>query len=99
MAKLGRRRYLEDALGLAEQNRSDHKGDRHYSCLAHYFHLNAGSAVEFCDPGRRAVCPILASHRGLRAHEIGILQLADFRDRDGMLFVRHGKRWIWKEHS
>ncbi len=92
MANLGRRRYVEDALGLAEQDRSDHKGDRHYSCLAHYFHLNAGGAVEFCDPDGGPFAQVLASHRGLRAHEIGILQLADFRDRDGMLFGRHGKR-------
>jgi len=55
MAKHGRRRYLEDGLALAEQSRSDHKGYRHYSCLAHYFHsiLTPEALPNFCDPGRR----------------------------------------------
>jgi integrase len=38
-------------------------------------------------------------HRGLRAHEVGLLQMADFRDRDGVLFVRRGKGSISREHS
>ncbi len=33
----------------------------------------------------------LTYHRGLRAHEPGLMMLADFRDRDGLLFVRRGK--------
>jgi integrase len=33
----------------------------------------------------------LVYHRGLRAHEVGLLQVSDFRDRDTMLFVRRGK--------
>jgi integrase len=41
----------------------------------------------------------LAYHRGLRAHEVGLLQLSDFRDRDGVLFVRRGKGSISREHS
>ncbi len=41
----------------------------------------------------------LVYHRGLRAHEVGLLQLADFRDRDGVLYVRRGKGSISREHS
>lgn len=41
----------------------------------------------------------LVYHRGLRAHEVGVLQLADFRQRDGVLFVRRGKGSISREHS
>lgn len=41
----------------------------------------------------------LAYHRGLRAHEVGLLELADFRDRDGVLYVRRGKGSISREHS
>lgn len=37
-------------------------------------------------------------HRGLRAHEVGILELSDFRDRDGVLFVRRGKGSVSREH-
>src|SRR5882672_11300762 len=33
----------------------------------------------------------LVYHRGLRIHEVRLLQLADFRDRDGLLFVHRGK--------
>lgn len=40
----------------------------------------------------------LVYHRGLRAHEVGLLQLADFRDRDGVLFVRRGKGSISREY-
>jgi site-specific recombinase XerD len=41
----------------------------------------------------------LVYHRGLRAHEIGLLQLADWRNRDGVLYVRRGKGSISREHS
>ena len=41
----------------------------------------------------------LAYHRGLRAHEVGLLQMSDFRDRDGVLFVHRGKGSISREHS
>lgn len=41
----------------------------------------------------------LAYHHGLRAHEIGMLQLRDFRDRDGVLFIYRGKGSISREHS
>lgn len=41
----------------------------------------------------------LVYHRGLRAHEVGLLELKDFRDRDGVLFVRRGKGSISREHS
>jgi len=37
--------------------------------------------------------------RGLRAHEVGLLQISDFRDRDGVLFVHRGKGSISREHS
>lgn len=40
----------------------------------------------------------LTYHRGLRAHEPGLLQLADFRDRDGVLYVRRGKGSISREY-
>lgn len=33
----------------------------------------------------------LVYHRGLRAHEVALLQASDFRDRDTMLYVRRGK--------
>jgi len=41
----------------------------------------------------------LVYHRGLRAHEVGLIQYADFRDRDGVLYVRRGKGSISREHS
>jgi integrase len=41
----------------------------------------------------------LAYHRGLRAHEVGLIQFSDFRDRDGVLYVRRGKGSISREHS
>jgi type 1 fimbriae regulatory protein FimB len=41
----------------------------------------------------------LAYHRGLRAHEVGLLQLADFRDRDGVLYVRRGKGSVSRDHT
>lgn len=40
----------------------------------------------------------LCYHRGLRAHEPGLLQLSDFRDRDGMLYVRRGKGSVSREY-
>jgi site-specific recombinase XerD len=39
----------------------------------------------------------LVYHRGLRAHEVGLFQLSDFRDRDGVLYVRRGKGSISRE--
>jgi type 1 fimbriae regulatory protein FimB len=41
----------------------------------------------------------LVYHRGLRAHEIGILELDDFRARDGVLYVKRGKGSISREYS
>jgi type 1 fimbriae regulatory protein FimB/type 1 fimbriae regulatory protein FimE len=41
----------------------------------------------------------LAYHRGLRAHEVGLLQMDDWRDRDGVLYVHRGKGSISREHS
>jgi type 1 fimbriae regulatory protein FimB len=41
----------------------------------------------------------LVYHRGLRAHEIGLIQYADFRERDGLLYVRRGKGSISREHA
>lgn len=41
----------------------------------------------------------LVYHRGMRAHEVGLLQLADWRERDGVIFVRRGKGSISREHS
>lgn len=41
----------------------------------------------------------LVYHRGLRAHEVGLLQYADYRERDGVLYVRRGKGSISREHS
>jgi integrase len=38
-------------------------------------------------------------HHGLRAHEIGLLQMADYRDRDGLLYIRRGKGSISREHK
>ena len=40
----------------------------------------------------------LVYHRGLRAHEVGLIQLSDFRDRDGLLYVHRGKGSISREH-
>ena len=33
----------------------------------------------------------LAFHRGLRAHEVGLIQYSDFKERDRLLFVQRGK--------
>jgi type 1 fimbriae regulatory protein FimB/type 1 fimbriae regulatory protein FimE len=41
----------------------------------------------------------LAYHRGLRAHEIGVIKYSDFRDRDGILFVYRGKGSIPRDHT
>ena len=41
----------------------------------------------------------LVYHRGLRAHEVALLEMRDFRDRDGVLFVHRGKGSISREHS
>jgi integrase len=41
----------------------------------------------------------LVYHRGLRAHEVGLINFGDFRDRDGVLYVRRGKGSISREHS
>lgn len=38
-------------------------------------------------------------HRGLRAHEVGLLQMSDFNSRDGVLYVRRGKGSICRQHS
>ena len=37
-------------------------------------------------------------HHGLRAHEVGLLQMSDYRDRDGLLYIRRGKGSISREH-
>jgi integrase len=41
----------------------------------------------------------LVYHHGLRAHEVALIQVSDFRDRDGVLYVRRGKGSISREHS
>jgi integrase len=41
----------------------------------------------------------LVYHRGLRAHEVALMQFSDFRERDGVLYVRRGKGSISREHS
>lgn len=38
-------------------------------------------------------------HRGLRAHEVGLLEMADYRDRDGILYVKRGKGSVCREHK
>ncbi len=40
----------------------------------------------------------LVYHRGLRVHEVRLLQLSDFRDRDGLLYVHRGKGSISRQH-
>jgi integrase len=40
----------------------------------------------------------LMLHRGLRASEPGLLQLSDWNDRDGLLYVRRGKNSICQEY-
>lgn len=40
----------------------------------------------------------LTYHRGLRAHEVGLLEMADYRDRDGILYVTRGKGSVSREH-
>jgi type 1 fimbriae regulatory protein FimB len=41
----------------------------------------------------------LAYHHGLRANEVGLLQLSDYRDRDGLLYIRRGKGSVSREHK
>ena len=40
----------------------------------------------------------LAYQRGLRAHEVGLLQLSDWNERDGLLHVRRGKGSISRDY-
>lgn len=40
----------------------------------------------------------LAFQRGLRAHEVGLLQLSDWNERDGLLHVRRGKGSISRDY-
>jgi type 1 fimbriae regulatory protein FimB len=49
-------------------------------------------------PRDRAIFRV-ALHRGLRAHEVGLLQLSDFRIADRTLFVRRGKGSISREYE
>ena len=37
-------------------------------------------------------------HHGLRAHEVGLLEMSNYRDRDGLLYIRRGKGSISREH-
>jgi integrase len=37
-------------------------------------------------------------HRGLRAHEIGLIQFADWKERDTLLYIRRGKGSISRAH-
>ena len=37
-------------------------------------------------------------HHGLRAHEVGLLEMSSYRDRDGLLYIRRGKGSISREH-
>jgi integrase len=48
-------------------------------------------------PRERAVFRIVY-HRGLRAHEPGLLQLSDWNERDGLLFIRRGKNSISRDY-
>ncbi len=48
-------------------------------------------------PRDRAIFRIVY-HRGLRAHEAGLLQLSDWNERDGMLYVRRGKGSISRDY-
>jgi site-specific recombinase XerD len=41
----------------------------------------------------------LVYHRGLRSHEVGLFQLGDFRERDGVLHVYRGKGSVTRDHS
>ena len=40
----------------------------------------------------------IAYHRGLRAHEVGIIQMSQFHDRDGILYIKRGKGSISRDH-
>ena len=48
-------------------------------------------------PRDRAIFRI-AYHRGLRASEPGLLQLSDWNERDGLLFIRRGKNSISRDY-
>jgi integrase len=37
-------------------------------------------------------------HHGLRAHEVGLLEMSSYRDRDGLLYIRRGKGSISREY-
>src|SRR5580704_7855699 len=37
-------------------------------------------------------------HHGLRAHEVGLPDMNNYRDRDGLLYIRRGKGSISREH-
>jgi type 1 fimbriae regulatory protein FimB len=37
-------------------------------------------------------------HHGLRAHEVGLLEMSNYRDRDGLMYIRRGKGSISREH-
>lgn len=41
----------------------------------------------------------LTYYKGLRAHEVGLLQLSDFRARDGYLFIHRGKGSISRHYA
>lgn len=41
----------------------------------------------------------LVYHRGLRAHEVGLLKYSDWRERDAVLYVRRGKGSISRDHT
>jgi type 1 fimbriae regulatory protein FimB len=45
----------------------------------------------------RAIFRVLY-HYGLRAHEVGVLQISDYKDRDGMLYIRRGKGSVSRDH-
>jgi integrase len=48
-------------------------------------------------PRDRAIFRIVY-HRGLRSHEPGLLQLSDWNERDGLLFIRRGKNSISRDY-
>jgi integrase len=37
-------------------------------------------------------------HHGLRAHEVGLLEMSSYRDLDGLLYIRRGKGSISRQH-
>jgi len=46
----------------------------------------------------KAIFTLVYQH-GLRAHEVGLLQLADYRARDGYLYIRRGKGSISRHYA